>query len=662
MPFSLAEYFQKQGLRVIQASLKNVEGKPTSYLRDEHHYRMHVIQPAWRALPAAVRLLLKKQTGPWEELFFALRDITFDLSGGFVKLRPGGLDWAAGRVQTQFAAAPADSSPLAPREESAPLAEPVVPSDADEAPPTGQRVPLAEPEGHEESPVVGIDLGTTYSVIAHIDAQGRPVSLLNADGERLTPSVVLFGEDGTLVGKQALLGSAQEPDRTAICVKRDMGAKFYRQPINGESMPPEVISSFILRSLKTDAERQLGVVRRAVITVPAYFDETRRRATVDAGRLAGLEVLDIINEPTAAAIAYGYQLGFLDKGGRLVGDRPLRALVFDLGGGTFDVTIVEIAPGEFRALATDGDVCLGGRDWDERLVSLAAERLRVQLGADPRQNPQTNQELWLNVESCKRSLTERTRAVLYLNHMGRRGKVELTRQEFEQATLPLLERTRMTTEIVVRQAGLALSDLDRVLLVGGATRMPMIVRMLQELTGKAPDRSISPDEAVAHGAALYAALLAPSKDAENTPEFTVTNVNSHSLGILATDPESGKKFNKILIPKNTPLPFTKRKKFQTYRHGQRAVLIKVLEGESDKPGLCTPIGVCTISDLPADLPAGSPIDVSYTYQSNGRLHLSAKLRGHGAGISTDFQRENSLDDEDLEAWSHLVESELADAP
>ncbi len=295
------------------------------------------------------------------------------------------------RVRSAFANGPAPPPPTAPVDEPVPLAQPVAPEDVPGD--TGQ--------------VVGIDLGTTYSVIAHIDAQGRPCSLLNADGDRLTPSVVLFGEDGTLVGKQALLGSASEPERTAICVKRDIGAKFFRQSINGEQLPPEVISSFILRSLKGDAERQLGPVRRAVITVPAYFDETRRRATVDAGRLAGLDVLDIINEPTAAAIAYGHQLGFLDRAGKLIGEKPLRALVFDLGGGTFDVTIVEIGPGSFKALATDGDVALGGKDWDEKLVAIAAERFRAQLREDPMANPLSAQELRLTAESAKRTLTER---------------------------------------------------------------------------------------------------------------------------------------------------------------------------------------------------------------------------------------------------------------
>jgi molecular chaperone DnaK len=649
MPFSLADYFQKQGLRVIQAALKAVDAKPTSYLRDDDHYRMHVIQPAWNALPVGVRLLMKRQVERWDALMFGLRDEVFDLTGKSAAIRPQGMERAAALVRRAFTDAP-------------PRAEPVAPNNV-----TGADVPVAEPvadsPAEDTSPAVGIDLGTTYSVIAHIDAQGRPISLLNADGERLTPSVVLFGEDGTIVGKQALLGSALEPQRTAICVKCDMGAKFYRRPINGEHMPPEVISSLVLRSLKADAERQIGPLTRAVITVPAYFDETRRRATMDAGRLAGLDVLDIINEPTAAAIAYGHQLGFLDRSGKLVGDRPLRALVFDLGGGTFDVTIVAIAPGSFKALATDGDVGLGGKDWDEQLVALIAERLKAQVGLDPRDNPVTAQELQLDAESAKRTLTERAKAILYVNLMGRRCKVEVTREEFEHATLPLLERTRMTTEIVVRQAGLTFADIDRVLLVGGATRMPQVVRMLEELTGKTPDRSVSADEAVAHGAALYANLLAPpASGAAPTPQFEVTNVNSHSLGILATDPGSGKKFNKVLIPKNTPLPFTRRKRFQTYRPGQRAVLIKVLEGESDKPDFCTAIGTCTIADLPTALPAGSPIEVSYTYESNGRLQVDARLRGHDAGITVAFQRENSLPDEEVDVWSHYVATEMDDAP
>jgi molecular chaperone DnaK len=510
---------------------------------------------------------------------------------------------------------------------------------------------------------VGIDLGTTYSLIAHVDAHGRPVCIPNAQGEMLTPSVVLFDDGGTVVGKEAVLASATEPDKVAECVKRDMGARVYRKKVHGEMLPPEVISSLILRSLKGDAERRFGhPVRRAVITVPAYFEETRRRATMDAGRLAGLEVLDIINEPTAAAIAYGYNLGFLDHGARLPGDRPLRVLVFDLGGGTFDVTIVEILGADFKALATDGDVSLGGKDWDAELVGVAAERFRRQYREDPRDNPCSLQELSLSAEAAKRTLSERKKATLYVNHLGTRLKVEVTREEFEEATAALLERTRMTTEIVVRQAGLTWTDIDRVLLVGGSTRMPMIRQMLRELSGKDPEASINADEAVAQGAALYAELLAPKHGTEGAEPaaFTVTNVNSHSLGILGSDATSGRKFNKILIPRNSPLPRTVTKIFKTFKPNQRNVVIKVLEGESDRPEVCTQVGVCKIRDLPADLPAGWPIQVSYSYEPNGRLQVRAQLQGHNAGVTADFERENHLPEEELDQWEACVRGVMQD--
>jgi molecular chaperone DnaK len=393
--------------------------------------------------------------------------------------------------------------------------------------------------------------------------------------------------------------------------------------------------------------------------VPAYFEETRRRATMDAGKLAGLEVLDIINEPTAAAIAYGHQIGFLDRTGRLTGNRPLRVLVYDLGGGTFDVTLMEIRQGDFKALATDGDVNLGGKDWDDRLVEIAAERFRQQHREDPRDHPVSLQELRLAAEAAKRTLTERQRAVLYVNHLGSRLKVELTREEFENATAALLERTRMTTELVVRQSGLTWADIDRVLLVGGSTRMPMVQRVLQQQSGKEPDRSVNPDEAVAHGAALYAERLAP-RHPGSSPAFQMTNVNSHSLGIVGSDPETGRRFNKVLIPKNSPLPHTVSKVFSTLKPGQRNVGINVLEGESDRPDCCTLIGHCVIRDLPPDLPAGWPIRVEYSYEPNGRLHVSAKVKGHAAGVSVDIERETSLPSDDLELWAHFVNQELRD--
>jgi molecular chaperone DnaK len=653
----LEAYLQNQGVRVVEACLRQVVGKAASYATDEVQYRQAVIQHAWEALPPPLRRLLHDQYPRWDAFCLALRPGVFEVAGGRLTLQPGASARIAALMQRYFAttepgrAAPPEP-PLAlpvnqPPAEAPPLAAPVNPS------PTAPEPPADTP--------VGIDLGTTYSVVAHLDPQGRPCSIPNACGDLLTPSVVLFDEGDPVVGKEAVQASALEPEKVAECVKRDMGAKVYRKKINGEYLPPPVISSLILRSVKADAERRLGPVRRAVITVPAYFDERRRRATMDAGRLAGLEVLDIVNEPTAAAIAYGYQLGFLDRGCRVAGDRPLRVLVFDLGGGTFDVTVVELRDRSFKALATDGDVALGGKDWDEKLVDIAAERFRRQFREDPRDNPISLQELRLAAESTKRTLTERPRAPVFVHHLGSRLKVEVTRAEFEEATAELLERTRLTTEIVVRQTGLSWAEIDRVLLVGGSTRMPMVVRMLKELSGKEPDRSVSADEAVAHGAALYAGLLAPARGAAAAPEFTVTNVNSHSLGILGSDPKTGRKHNKILLPKNTPLPRTVSRVFKTYRPDQRSVVITVLEGESDRPEACSQVGVCAIRDLPRGLPAGWPVQVSYTYEANGRLHVTAKVKGHAAGVTTDFVRENSMPDEELEAWMRAIEREVCEA-
>jgi molecular chaperone DnaK len=575
----------------------------------------------------------------WEEFMLALRDEVFDASGGVVALKPG---WqqAIGRLRTEFTT-PADDWEDRLR---LPAAGP-------------DSVPLPLPPGAKIQ-VIGIDLGTTYSVVAYLDHQGRPVSISNASGDILTPSVVLFDQDGTVVGKEAVLGASLEPERVADCVKRDMGAKHYHRKINGELLPPEVISSYILRRLKADAERKLGPITKAVITVPAYFDETRRRATMDAGKLAGLEVLDILNEPTAAAIVYGYQEGFLDRSGQMKEGQTVRVLVYDLGGGTFDVTVVEMSSQSFKAIATDGDVRLGGKDWDEKLIDIAAERLRGQMGDDPRRDPETLQDLWAAAEIAKKTLSERSKATMYVNHQGKRQRVDITRDEFEAATAPLVLRTRTTTEIVVMQAGLTFQDIDKVLVVGGSTRMPMITRMLTELAGKAVDCSVSADEAVAHGAALFADLVLQRQGAGPAhTEFSVTSINSHSLGVVGVDPISGRKLNRVIIPKNTPLPHAASRRFKTFQTNQPNVRVCVLEGESEAPDACIEIGVCVIRDLPPSLPAGWPVEVRYSYSENGRLTVVANLVGHDAQVTTDFMRDNSLSDDDLMLWAECLASE-----
>ncbi|MGH7136652.1 MAG: Hsp70 family protein, partial [Pirellulales bacterium] len=460
------------------------------------------------------------------------------------------------------------------------------------------------------------------------------------------------------VGREAVLASTLEPDRVSECVKRDMGNKFYRKEIGGERLPPAVISSYIVRRLKADAERKLGPVSKAVITVPAYFDETRRRATMDAGRLAGLDVLDILNEPTAAAIVFGYQEGFLDRSGTIQGGKPIRVLVYDLGGGTFDVTVVEMTNQSFKAIATDGDVRLGGKDWDEKLVEMAATRLMYQIGDDPRDDPESLQEMWIAAEAAKKTLSERSKASMYVNYQGKRHKVEVTREEFEEATGPLVLRTRTTSEIVVMQAGLKWNEIDRVVVVGGSTRMPMIKHMLAELAGRSIDHSVSADEAVAHGAALYADLLLAKQGAgTGQTQFDVTNVNSHSLGVVGVDPLTGRKRNRIIIPKNTSLPHSASGRFKTFRANQPNVKITVMEGESDSPDGCTEVGLCVIQGLPPNLPAGWPVEVRYTYRENGRLQVSASLVGHAAHVSTEFVRDNTLSDDDLLLWAECLSAE-----
>ncbi len=436
------------------------------------------------------------------------------------------------------------------------------------------------PDGKQ--PPVGIDLGTTYSVLAYLDPTGRPVTVLNGQGDLLTPSAVLCDGDDIVVGREAVRSSSLSPELYAECFKRDMGEASFRQKIRGNDVPPEVLSAFVLDRLKRDGEQRLGPISRVVITVPAFFDATRRKATQEAGRLAGLEVLDIINEPTAAAVAFGYNQGFLDlsrPAGTLAGTMypwsgsaagRQRIMVYDLGGGTFDVTILEIEGTRFRALATDGDVRLGGKDFDQRLVEHLAEKFRAAQGVDPRSDPQDAAQLWIEAQEAKQALSERTKATVVCFHAGIRMRIEVTRTEFEEMIRDLVERTETTASLVVRKTGLEWSQIDRVLLIGGSSRIPMVRNVLAQISGKAPDCSQSPDEAVAHGAALYAGMLMGQSSAEK-PACELVNVNSHSLGVVGTDPKTREKLNVILIPKDTPLPCRVVRSFKTAKPDQRNV-------------------------------------------------------------------------------------------
>ena len=417
----------------------------------------------------------------------------------------------------------------------------------------------------------------------------------------------------------------------------------------GRQFPPEAIEAWILKKLKDDAVRTIGNFTKAVITVPAYFDEVRRKATQDAGYMAGIEVIDIINEPTAAAVAFGFREGLLN--GKSTESQNI--LVYDLGGGTFDVTIMQISGNQFTALATDGDVRLGGQDWDQRLVDFVAEEFIRTHRLDPREDPNVMGRLWRECEDAKRTLSARMKTSIACDYKGQAIRTEVTRKKFEEITHDLLDRSQFTTRQTLLAAGLRWDDIDRVLLVGGSTRMPMVPEMLEKLAGKKPDNSVSADEAVAHGAALRADLIL-SRSTETPPRFKIRNVNSHSLGVVATDPKTKLKCNAILIPRNTPLPVSSKRIFKTDKAGQQSIGIQIVEGESRSPDDCSQLGKCSVRDLPANLPAKTPIEVRFRYLENGRLTVHVSVEGAVANVQHEITRENSLSPEQLDVWRQYI--------
>jgi len=503
-----------------------------------------------------------------------------------------------------------------------------------------------------DEPAVGIDLGTTFSAISHLDTTGRPCTIPNAEGDLLTPSVVLFDGENVVVGKEAVKAAVACPDDIAQFVKRDIGNPIFEKTVHGENLPPEVLQSFILEKLCRDAALKLGEFRKAVISVPAFFNEPRRKATQDAGSLAGIEVLDIINEPTAAAIAYGVQQGFLTATGESKQKETI--LVYDLGGGTFDVTLMEIDGKHYTAVATAGDVQLGGIDFDRRIADhVACVFADKQSGTDPRLTPAGLQRLLREAEDAKRTLSTRDDTTITFEYQSNVVRVRVTRQQFEEMTTDLLDRTRFTTTNLIQDAGVDWGDLTRVLVVGGSSRMPMVLRMLEEESGKTPDRSLSADEAVAHGAAIYAGFLLDSRTGER-PKVTVQNVNSHNLGVLGIEKATGRPRTRVMIPRNTRLPASKKASFATHRDDQHSVAVKVVEGGDASGNDATHIGKCVITDLPSGLPAGTPVEVTFCYGQDGRLAVKARLSGNGKEATSEIERASGLTAESLREWNRRI--------
>ena len=488
--------------------------------------------------------------------------------------------------------------------------------------------------------VVGIDLGTTFSVIAHVNEHGQAEIIPNLESERITPSVVMFEDNLVTVGKIAKQNARAVPEQIVEFIKREMGKsklEFFRT-FDEKDYSPEELSAVILTKLKQDAETYLGEeITDAVVTVPAYFHDAEREATRNAGRIAGLNVLQVLNEPTAAALAYGMdQLGSNQN-----------VFVFDLGGGTFDVTIMSVSESEIQMLATNGDHRLGGKDWDDKIIMHVAEMFEIEHGENPLVDLHSYQDLQLDAITAKESLSLRQRALIVCGYNGKTTRVELTREKFEQLTSDLLEKSRVLCNVVLSEADMTWEDIDKILLVGGSTRMPMIQEMIATLSGKEINpHEVNPDEVVAIGAAIQGTLRQITEGDTETvdmpeavidrfigpdgvPKVTVTDGATHNLGLIVLNALREYVIH-VMIPKMTVIPCEVADKFLTVDHNQPSVLIEVVQGleqdqRKDQIDLFDEykLGECTL-ELPPGLPQGSPIEVNYKYNLDQNLEVTAK--------------------------------------
>lgn len=501
---------------------------------------------------------------------------------------------------------------------------------------------------------VGIDLGTTFSAIAHIDAYGKPQIIPNAESERITPSVILFDGNNAIVGTMAKQNAVAEPEKIVDFVKREMGkskAEFHRE-FNGRVYTAEELSAIIIKKLKNDAEKYLGEkITDAVITVPAYFNDAERTATLHAGQLAGLNVLQIINEPTAAALAYG-----LDK---LSSDQTV--FVFDLGGGTFDVTIMRIESHHIRMLASNGDHRLGGKDWDDVIVNWVAEEFDKAHGENPLLDLQSYQDLYNRALSAKVQLSTRQRTTLVHNYNGNSIKLELTREEFEARCKHLVEKCKTICEIVMQEAQMDWSKIDRILLTGGMTRVPAVREMISSVTGVTIAEDVSPDEAVAVGAAIQG-ILAVLAEEDRLGErvlpvevreryssndgglIKVSNITTHTLGVVLWDDSKVEEYVFPMIKKMTAIPCEVKNSFGTAKANMKNAIVRVVEGESTLPSECTALGICDI-ELPPFLPKGSPVELTYRYDENQVLEVTVDAFGKQNRVS--IARTTGLSDAEI---------------
>ena len=504
--------------------------------------------------------------------------------------------------------------------------------------------------------ILGIDLGTTNSAMAVMEGS-EPEILVNAEGDRTTPSVEGFRKDGErVVGKAAKNQAVTNPENTVSSVKRFIGRSYDETPeeqktvsykvqkgkdgravidIDGKDYTPEEISAMVLQKLKTDAEKQVGQpITQAVITVPAYFNDAQRQATKDAGKIAGLEVLRIINEPTAAALAYG-----LDKV-----DHDEKILVFDLGGGTFDVSVLELGDGVFEVASTAGDNHLGGDDWDQRIIDWMADKFQAENGIDLRQDKMALQRLKEAAEKAKMELSSTTQANINLPFITADASgpkhldYTLTRAEFERITKDLLDRVKKPVEQALKDAGLKAGDIDEVILVGGSTRMPAVQDIVKKLTGKEPNMSVNPDEVVAMGAAVQGGVLAGDVEGILLLDVTPLSLGVETMGGVMTK----------MIDRNTTIPTRKTEIYSTAADNQTSVEVHVLQGERQMAHDNKTLGKFQLSGIPAARRGVPQIEVTFDIDANGILNVSAKDKGTGKEQKIRIEASSGLTEQEIQ--------------